>query len=53
MHKIKEEGECWRTGLEVLQHTEDRETAQRMKSAIESLAKQTTYKNSEQEKERG
>ena len=34
MHEIKEEGEWWRTGFNVLQHMEDRETAQEMKGAI-------------------
>ena len=31
MHKIKEEGEVWRTGLDMLHHMEDRATAQKMK----------------------
>ena len=53
MHKIKEEGGFWRTGLDVLHHMEDRETAQKMKGAIESLAKQTNYEKSEEEEKEG
>ena len=53
MHKIKEEGEFWRTGLDMLHHMEEREAAQNMKGAIESLAKQTTYEKSEEEEKEG
>ena len=53
MHKIKDESELWRTGLGILHHIEGRETAQKMNSAIEYLAKQTTYEKSEEEEKEG
>ena len=53
MHTIKEDGEFWRTGIDMLHHMEDRETAQNMKQSIKSLSKQTTYETREEEEKEG
>lgn len=50
MESIATQSSFWKTGIEILHHMEDRVTAQKMKSAIEPLAKLTTYEKSDDEK---
>ena len=51
MKSIKSSGSFCRSGIEILHNIEDKETAQKMKSAVEPLVNETKYKKSKDEEE--